>query len=47
MKTLIYVTLIAIAKQKGIDEDDVIEVITNSVLNNLNPVTEFKNAFYN
>lgn len=46
MNTLIYISLIALAKQKGIDMDDTIDVITNSIRNNLNPVTEFKKAFY-
>jgi hypothetical protein len=46
MNTLIYLTLLAIAKQKGIDENDTIEVILYSIENGLNPVEEFRKAFY-
>jgi len=46
MKTLIYITLLAIAKEKGIDKNDVIKVIQYSIENNLNPVEEFRKAFY-
>ena len=46
MNTLIYITLLAIANKNGIDENDTIEVIKYSIKNNLNPVDEFRKAFY-
>ena len=46
MKTLIYLTLMLIAKEKGIDEEDALDVLINASDKGLNPVDEFKKAFY-
>jgi len=46
METLIYIALLLIAEEKGIDENDTLEVIAYSIENNLNPVEEFKKIFY-
>lgn len=46
LRSLIYITLLEIAKKKGIDENDTIEVIIYSIENRLNPVEEFRKAFF-
>jgi len=46
MNTLIYIALLIIAKENDINEDDTISVITNSIEKGLNPIDEFRKAFY-
>jgi len=46
MNTLVALLLISIAEIKGIDIDDTIEVIWYAIDNNLDPIVEFRKAFY-
>jgi len=44
--SIILFSLIAISKNKGININDTIEVYLYSTKNNLNPVDEYKKAFF-
>lgn len=46
INSIILFSLIVISENKGIDIDDTIEVYLYSKENNLNPVDEYKKAFF-